>query len=60
VLRERASDVGMIALRDLYSSAESMVGEPAQVGSASNNGEEQRFTCGVYFYSTTDSGKDQR
>ena len=59
VLRARASDVGMIALRDLYASAESMVGEPAQVGSASNNGEEQRFTCGVYFYSTTDSGKDR-
>lgn len=59
VLRKRASEVGMTILRDLHKNAEKLGGEPAPENAAQSSGGKQRFTCGIYFYSTTDSGKDK-
>jgi hypothetical protein len=58
LLRERASNVGMTILRELHKSAEKLDGENAPQNAAPPGEANQRFTCGIYFYSTTDSGKD--
>ena len=58
VLRERAADVGMNILRELHKSAEKLDSDRAPQSAASPNEPAQRFTCGIYFYSTTGSSKE--
>jgi hypothetical protein len=48
-LRQRASELGMTLLTELHT----MAGETPETA-ASAIGDDERFTCGVYFYSMTD------
>ena len=59
IVRERTSEVGMTILRDLYKTAERQVAGSAPESKNPSSEGNQRFTCGIYFYSATDSGKDQ-
>ena len=57
-LRDRASHVGMNILRELHKTADALGDKDASPDVVPENDVKQRFTCGIYFYSTNDGGKD--